>query len=215
MITDKNKEFLLQYSPDHRIRHEMIASEHLSYRQRSAISSTPFMNGDLADKMFNSIAFQGDKFDLVRKHFDSMHPDTKNKIINSSYQQKGAFAGTSDQKIINQAIDDPNNHFYLTMNRHIQPHHIDAILDHMNQNREKYSQGDMATSLTRIGKHHELNDSHYAKFKDLVLVNGYRHDIVDDMKHAGEKNKNRLEDLESAAIAKENQKKSILDIEKP
>lgn len=215
MITRKNEKFMLQYSPDHKIRHDMIDSGFLSYSQRTAIASTPFMDGVLADKMFNSDAFQGDKFGLVQKHFDTMLPETKKKIINSSYQQKGAFAGTSDQSIIDHAVKDPDNHHYLTANPHIRPHHVNAILDHMNQRYENYDHDELRASLTRIGTNHELNDTHYAKFKDLVLMNHYRYDIIDDMKSANRKNTNRVADLESAIIAKENQKKSILDIKSP
>lgn len=215
MITDKNKNFLLQYSPDHKIRHDMIDSGFLSYRQRTAISSSPFMNGELADRMFNSPAFQGDKFNLIKKHFDAMHPDTKAKIINSSYNQKGAFAGTSDHKIIDHAINNPDNHFYLVQNSNLQPRHINKILDHMTQNLGKYDPSVLYHSIRNLGINHELDDNQYQKFKEIALTHPDRLDVVSDMKYMKRKNVSRLADLESAIIAKENQKKSILDIKRP
>ena len=214
MITDENKNFLLQYSPDHKIRHDMIDSGRLTYRQRAAISSSPFMNGELADRMFNSPAFQGDKFNLVKDHFDAMHSDTKDRIINSSYHQKAAFAGTSDHKIIDHAISNTDNHYYLVQNSNLQPHHINKILDHMTQNLGKYDPSDLYHSIRNLGINHELDDSQYQKFKEIALTHPDRHDIVEDMKHLKRKNISRLADLESACNARSN-KKSILDIKKP
>lgn len=214
MITDENKNFLLKYSPDHKIRHDAIDSGHLSYRQRTAISKSPYMNGELADRMFNSPTVQGDKFNLIRDHFDNMHPDTKDRIINSSYHQKAAFAGTSDHKIIDHAVEDPNNHYYLALNSNLQPHHIDKILDHMNQNSEKYDHSDLYHSIRNLGVNHEFDDSQYQKFKEIALKHLSRHDMIEDMKYMKGKNGSRLADLESAFNARSN-KKSILDIKKP
>jgi len=208
MITDKNKDFLLSFGPDHEARKSTLNQNFLHYDTRRAVVESPYFDSSFAEKALTSQSYVLSTHDIIRKHFDKLSEPLQRKIMSDSYQKMTALRNTNQDRYIEPASKDLNFAHVLIGNPNLKDHHISDILDNLGTDRHHFSY------FLNIAETHKMSDSTFKRFKDIASQNLYHSVITSALKNS-EHNSHRAEEFNAAAEEYHSKPKSLLDIKKP
>lgn len=208
MITDKNKDFLLSFGPDHEARKSTLNQNFLHYDTRRSVIDSPYFDSSFAEKALTSQSYVMSTHDIIRKHFDRLSEPLQRKLMSDSYQKMTALRNTNQDRYIDPASKDLNFAHVLIGNPNLKDHHISDILDNLKDDKNDFSH------FLNIAENHKMSDSTFKKFKDIASKNLYHRVITSALKNSA-KNSHRTNEFNAAAEEYHNRPKSILDIKKP